>query len=344
MFRSCGFLLWTAIAAAAVIPAETLVGAGATFPYPIYAKWFDAYQAAHRDTEISYRAVGSGDGIKSVTAGSVDFGASDGPLTDEQLQAAAASLKTSILHFPTVLGAVVPAYNLPELPASAEVRFTPEALSGIFLGTVKRWNDPVIARANPGLKLPNKEIVVVHRADGSGTTYCWTDYLSKVSPEWKTRVGTGTTVNWPVGQMAMRNEGVAGLVKQTSYALGYVELTYAIQNKISYGQVQNAAGEFVKATGSSVAAAGDAVANTVPDHFRVSITNPAGKGVYPISTFTWLLVPAHNPNTTPAKRKALIGFLRWMLTDGQKLVESADYVPLPQAIVAKELKQIEKIH
>jgi phosphate transport system substrate-binding protein len=313
-------------------------GAGATFPYPIYSKWFDEYHKKFPSIQINYQSLGSGAGIQQVTAGTVDFGASDGPMNDEQIKAFEAARHSGILHFPTVLGADVPAYNVPGVTAA--LNFTPEALAGIFLGKITQWNDPAIAGANPGVKLPKADIVVVHRSDGSGTTYCWTDYLSKVSPEWEKRVGRGTSVKWPVGLGGKGNEGVSGQIKQTPYSLGYVELIYAIQNKMTYGKVRNAAGQFVAATLASVSAAAASVKD-MPDDFRVSITNPPGSAAYPIATFTWLLVPEKIGDE--AKRKAMQAFLRWMLTDGQKLAPALDYAPLPAPVVAKESKAIARI-
>ena len=310
-------------------------GAGATFPNPIYSKWFDEYHKLHPNVEINYQSVGSGAGIKQLQSGTVDFGASDGPMSDQQL----ADAKVPVLHFPTVLGAAVPTYNIPGV--SQELKFTPEALAGIFLGTVAKWNDPAIAQANPAAPLPGNDIVVIHRSDGSGTTYIWTDYLSKVSDEWKNKVGKGTSVNWPVGLGGKGNEGVAGLIQQTPNSIGYVELIYAIQNHISYGRVRNAAGVFVKAdlAGVSAAAAGAAIA--MPDDFRVSITNAEGKTAYPISSFTWLLIPRSIADST--KKQALTDFLRWMLTDGQKYAEPLAYGRLPREVVEKEMKAISKI-
>jgi phosphate transport system substrate-binding protein len=312
-----------------------LNGAGATFPYPIYSKWFDEYHQAHPDVEINYQSIGSGGGIRQLLAGTVDFGASDMPMTDEQLHQA----KIEILHFPTVLGAAVPTYNVPGV--DQELNFTPEALAAVFLGKITQWNDPEIAKANPGVPLPRNDIVVVHRSDGSGTTYIWTDYLSKVSEEWKRAVGSNTSVNWPVGLGGKGNEGVSGLVKQTPNAIGYVELIYAIQNHLAYGRVKNAAGKFVKVDLASVSAAATGAAQAMPDDFRVSITNAPGKNAYPISSFTWLLIPGKI--NAAAKRKALKDFLHWMLMDGQKYAEPLAYAPLPEAVLSKELKVISQI-
>jgi phosphate transport system substrate-binding protein len=320
-------------------PASLINGAGATFPYPIYSKWFDEYHKLHPDIQINYQSIGSGGGIRQVIAGTVDFGASDGPMTDEQLQDYKGKYGHDILHFPTVLGADVPTYNIPGF--RGELKFTPEALAGIFLGKITKWNDPDIARANPGVNLTGDDIVVVHRSDGSGTTYVWVDYLSKVSEEWKTKVGKGTSVNWPVGLGGKGNEGVAGLVKQTPNSIGYVELIYAIQNNMPYGQVRNSSGSFVKADLLSVTAAAAGAAKEMPDDFRVSITNAPGKNAYPIASFTWLLVPSTIQDG--AKRKVITDFLHWMLNDGQKLAEPLAYARLPKEVVAKEMKAISGI-
>jgi phosphate transport system substrate-binding protein len=321
------------------VPAQIINGAGATFPYPLYGQWFNTFQSSHRGIEINYRDVGSATGVNQLLDGAVDFGASDMPLTDDQIAKAAANLKTTVLHFPTVLGAAVPAYNLPGVPDN--LKFTPEALAGIFLGSIRRWDDPAIARVNPGVKLPAKAIAVIHRAEGSGTSYCWTDYLSKVDPEWKKRVGKGTTVAWPVGTAARGNDGVAALVKQTPDALGYVELTYAKLNGIPFGSVRNSAGVFVRADLESVKAAAASVADKIPDHFRVSITDAPGARAYPISTFTWFLVPVQGPH--PAARKALVAFLRWALTDGQSLAAPLQYAPLPRELAAREIRALSAI-
>jgi phosphate transport system substrate-binding protein len=313
-----------------------LNAAGATFPYPIYSKWFDVYHNAHPNVQINYQSIGSGGGIRQLLAGTVDFGASDGPMSDDQLSQA----KFKILHFPTVLGAVVPTYNI--AGGSGELNFTQKALAGIYLGTITKWNDPEIAKANSGVNLPNTDIVVIHRSDGSGTTYIWTDFLGKVSEEWKKKVGNAaTSVNWPVGLGGKGNEGVTGLVKQTPNAIGYIELIYAVQNNIPYGKVQNAAGNFVKADLAGVTAAAAADAKNIPADFRVSITNPAGPKVYPISSFTWLLIPAQIQDAT--KREAIKDFLKWMLTEGQKYNEGLTYAQLPKDVIAKETQAISLI-
>ncbi len=304
----------------------TLNGAGATFPNPMYQKWFSEYHKAHPDIQFNYQSIGSGGGIRQVLAQTVDFGASDGPMTDQQLSEA----KTKILHIPTVLGAVVPAYNIPGV--NTELKFTPEALAGIFLGKITSWNDPAIAKANPGVNLPNQTIIVVHRSDGSGTTYIFTDYLSKVSSEWANGPGKGTSVKWPVGLGGKGNEGVAGMIRQMQGGIGYIELIYAVQNKIDYGLVRNAAGTFIKASLESVTAAA-ASAKSMPADFRVSITNAPGKDAYPISSFTWLLIPEHSKDA--AKGKILANFLNWMVDDGQKMTADLTYAPLPENVAEK---------
>jgi phosphate transport system substrate-binding protein len=312
-----------------------LNAAGATFPYPIYSKWFDQYHQAHSNVQINYQSIGSGGGIRQLLDKTVDFGASDGPMSDDQLKTAT----VPILHFPTVLGAAIPSYNVAGV--QGDLNFTPEALSGIFLGKVTKWNDPAIASANPGVKLPGDDIVVVHRSDGSGTSYIWTDYLSKVSPEWQQKVGKATSVNWPVGLGGKGNEGVSALIQQTPGSLGYIELIYAIQNHLPYGKVKNSSGAFVKADLASVSAAAAAVAKTMPDDFRVSITNPEGKAAYPIASFTWLLIPAKFTDT--AKRDVVKDFLKWMMTVGQSSCEALSYAKLPKEVVAKEMKAIAQI-
>jgi phosphate transport system substrate-binding protein len=308
---------------------------GATFPDPIYQKWFGAFGKAHPEVQINYTANGSGGGVKGVTDGTVDFGASDMPMTDQELAAA----KGKILHFPTVMGAVVPIYNLAGV--TQDLKFSPETLAGIFLGTIAKWNDKRLAADNPGVKFPNQDIIVVHRTDGSGTTFVWTDYLSKVSPEWKSKVGAAKAVSWPVGLGGAGNAGVTGLVKQTPNAVGYVELIYALQIRMGYGQVKNLAGNFVKADIASVTEAAAGVAKDMPADFRVSITNAPGKAAYPISTFTWLLIPARISDR--AKAKGIKAFLHWALTEGQKDTTALAYAPLPKAVVAQETKQIDAI-
>jgi phosphate transport system substrate-binding protein len=310
-------------------------GAGATFPYPIYSKWFAEYNKMRPDIRINYQSIGSGGGIQQISKQTVFFGATDGPMTDAQLKAAPGP----ILHFPTVIGADVPVYNIPGV--SATLNFTGPLLADIYLGKITKWNDQAIAKLNPGVALPATEIAVVHRADGSGTTYIWVDYLAKVSPEWKSKVGVSTSVNWPVGIGGKGNEGVAGFVSQTPGSIGYVELIYALQNKISYGAVQNMEGEFVKASTDSVTKAAAAAAAKMPADFRVSITNAPGKGAYPISSFTWLLL-YEKPNDK-AHARTMIEFLKWALTDGQKYCAVLGYAPLPANVVKMEMAALARI-
>jgi len=307
-------------------------GAGATFPYPIYSKWFDEYAKVDPSVRFNYQSIGSGGGQKQILAQTVDFGASDGPMSDDNLAKAPGKL----LHIPTVAGADVVAYNLPGNPA---LKFDADTIAGIFLGQIKKWNDPKIAALNPEVTLPDQEIVVVHRSDGSGTTYIWTDYLSKISPEWKTKVGTNTSVNWPTGIGGKGNEGVAGQIKQTPGALGYVELIYAVQNKMPYADVKNAAGEFVKPTLESVTAA--LATADIPDDFRFSMTNAPGKEAYPIAGATWLLVYEQQKDAT--KGKKLVEFLKWSAKDGEKMAEDLQYAPLPESLQQRVLKRIDEI-
>ncbi len=315
-----------------VVAAQQINAAGATFPAVIYQKWFDEYRKLHPNVQVNYQAIGSGGGIAQLTAGTVDFGASDMPMKDDQIS----KLKVPPLHFPTVLGGVVPTYNIPGV--SQTLKFTPETLAGIYLGAIKTWSDDRLKKDNPGVKFPNAEIVVVHRSDGSGTTFVWTDYLSKVSQEWKNKVGANTSVSWPVGLGGKGNEGVAGIVKQTDNSIGYVELIYAVQNHMPSGEVKNAAGNFVKADFTTVSDAAAGAAANMPKDFRVSITNAPGKNAYPISSFTWLLIPSHIPDA--AKAKAIQAFLHWMLADGQKFATGLSYAPLPKPVVQKEIQQI----
>jgi phosphate transport system substrate-binding protein len=310
-------------------------GAGATFPNPIYSKWFSEYNKLHPDIAINYQSIGSGGGIQQVTNQTVFFGATDGPMNEEQLKAAPGP----ILHFPTVLGAVVPVYNIPGV--TGELKFTGPVLADIYLGTIKKWNDPALAALNPGVKLPATEITVVHRSDGSGTTYIFVDYLSKVSPAFKMNVGVATSVRWPAGIGGKGNEGVSGFVTQTPGSIGYVELIYALQNKISFGSVQNAAGEFVKASVDAVTKAAAAAATTMPADFRVSITNAQGAGAYPISSFTWLLM--YEDPKDKAAGKAMVDFMTWALTDGQKYCADLGYAPLPANVVILEQAALGRI-
>src|ERR1017187_3730351 len=315
------------------LSAETINAAGATFPAVIYQKWFQEFHKLHPDVQINYQSLGSGAGIQQLTQGTVDFGASDMPMTNEQLSKIT---KVKVLHFPTVLGGLVPTYNLPGV--TQVLKFSPETLAGIFLGKITKWNDAALKKDNPGVNFPDTEIQVVHRSDGSGTTFVWTDYLSKISPEWKSKVGASTSVSWPVGLGGPQNDGVAGLVKQTPNSIGYVELIYAANNKMASGSVKNAAGTFVTASTDSVSEAAAGAAKSMPADFRVSITNAPGKGAYPISSFTWLLIPSKFSDA--AKGKALKGFIQWMLADGQKEAAAMYYAPLPKEVVAMELKQL----
>jgi phosphate transport system substrate-binding protein len=321
-------IIWTVLASSASLRAETINAAGATFPAVIYQKWFQEFHKLHPDVQINYQSLGSGAGIQQLTQGTVDFGASDMPMTNEQLSKIT---KVKVLHFPTVLGGLVPTYNVPGV--TAILNFTPETLAGIYLGKITKWNDAALKKDNP-----DTEIQVVHRSDGSGTTFVWTDYLSKISPEWKSKVGAGTSVAWPTGLGGKGNEGVAGTVKQTANSIGYVELIYAAQNKMPYGAIRNSAGTFVRADFDSVSEAAAGAAKSMPDDFRVSITNAPGKKAYPVSSFTWLLIPNKFDNAT--KKNAIQQFLKWMLADGQKFAAGLDYASLPQPVVAKEEKQI----
>lgn len=338
--------LWTVAAAlvataacggggTAEAPTVQINGAGATFPYPIYSKWFSEYNALHPNVRINYQSIGSGGGIRQMQNQTVFFGATDGPMTAEQI----AGAPGTILHFPTVVGSVVPAYNLSGV--SAELKFTGPILADIFLGKITKWNDPALAAVNQAVALPDRAITVVHRSDGSGTTFVWVDYLSKVSAEWKEKVGVATSVNWPVGLGGKGNEGVAGLVKLTDGAIGYVEPVYATQNQIPFGAVQNAAGQFVKSSIPSVTAAAEGAAPSMPDDFRVSITNAPGAAAYPISSFTWLLFYEAPQDTTQAA--TMVEFMKWALTDGQAFTAELGYSPLPKSVVEKELAALSRI-
>lgn len=334
MLKRFTFVILLVFALATLTFAQTtLTGAGATFPYPMYSKWFSDYHKLHSDIAINYQSIGSGGGIAQITAGTVDFGASDGPMSDEQLSKA----KTKIVHIPTVLGAVVPAYNVPGV--KEELKFTPEALAGIFLGRITSWNDNAIQSVNKDVKLPNTPIVVVHRSEGSGTTYVWSDYLSKVSPDWKSAPGKGASIKWPVGLGAKGNEGVAGQIRQVEGAIGYIELIYALQNKIPYGSVKNSSGTFMKASLDSVTAAAQGA--KIPNDYRVSITNAPGKDAYPISSFTWLLIPEKSAD--PNKGKILVEFLNWMLNDGQKETTELSYAPLPTELAARVKETVKQL-
>jgi len=325
------------LSASATMVAQTtqINGAGATFPYPIYSKWFSEYNKLHPNVQINYQSIGSGGGIQQVTKETVFFGASDAIMNEEQLKAAPGKL----LHFPTVLGAVVPVYNIPNL--KTELKFSGQLLADIYLGKIAKWNDPAIAKLNPGVTLPATDITVTHRAEGSGTTFIWVDFLSKVSPEFKTKVGVNASVSWPTGVGGRGNEGVSGLVTQTPGSIGYVELIYALQNKIAYGSVLNAAGEYVKASVQAVTAAAAAGAANMPADFRVSITNAPGKGAYPISSFTWLLL--YEDAKDKAQSKAMVDFVKWALSDGQKYCADLGYAPLPDNVVKLEIAALAKI-
>lgn len=323
-----------AFAGAAAAQTVQLNGAGATFPAPIYTKWFSEYHKLHPNVQINYQPIGSGGGIRQITERTVDFGASDGPMTAEQMQAA-----SGIMHFPTVMGAVVPVYNIPGV--NSPLNFTGALLAQIFLGKITKWNDKALAAINPGVKLPDADVFVVHRADGSGTTYIWADYLAKVSPEWRKTVGVNTSLKWPVGVGGKGNEGVAGQVRQQPGSIGYVELIYAVQNKIDFGLVENSRGRFIRASLAGVTASAAAAASVMPKDFRVSITNAPGTDVYPISSFTWLLVYQNQKDKT--KGKVLTDFMHWMLRDGQKYCEDLAYAPLPAQVVALEEAALEKV-
>ena len=325
------------VAARVCVAALQLTGAGATFPYPIYSKWFDEYHKLHPSIEINYQSIGSGGGIRQVTDGTVDFGATDGPMTDEQIKAYKDKHGFGILHFPTVIGAVVPSYNLAGIKGS--LKFTPDALAGIFLGKITKWNDPALVKINPDANLSNAGIVVAHRADGSGTTYVWTDYLSKVNDEWAKGVGKGTAVKWPVGLGGKGNEGVAAIIKNTPNSIGYIELIYALRSDMPFGEVRNKSGKFIKA---DLASASEAAAGVeMPDDFRVSITDSAAPDAYPIASFTWLLIPEKIAD--PAKKMTLVKLLKWILTDGQGMTSKLSYAPLPKSVATKEIKAISGI-
>jgi phosphate transport system substrate-binding protein len=325
-----------ALLATATLGAQAVInGAGATFPNPIYQKWFAEYNKLHPTVRINYQPVGSGGGVQQVSKRTVFFGASDQPMTEEQLLGA----NGKILHFPTILGGVVPVYNIPGV--STELKFTGTLLADIFLGKITKWNDPAIAKVNAGVTLPNTDIVVVHRSDGSGTTYIFADYLAKVSPEWKSKVGVNGSVSWPTGVGGKGSDGVTGQVRQTPGAIGYVELTYALTNKLSFGAMQNAAGKFVRASTESVTAAAAAAAAKMPADFRVSITNAPGEAAYPLASFTWLLL--YENASDKAQAKTMVEFMKWALTDGQKFAPEMGYAPLPKAIVDLEMALLQKV-
>ena len=333
---AAGLLATLPVLSTTTASAQNINGAGATFPYPIYSKWFTEYSQLHPDIKINYQSIGSGGGIRQVSEGTVDFGATDGPMTDDQLKAS----KVKVVHIPTVLGAVVPVYNVPGV--NTELKFSQDALAGIYLGKITKWNDPYIAKENPGVNLPDKQILVVHRSDGSGTTYIFTDYLSKISPEWKDKVGRATAINWPVGVGQKGNEGIAGMVRQAPFSIGYVELIYAEQNKMAFGIVRNHDGKYVKASTSGVTAAAAANAKAIPADFRVSITDAVGAESYPISSFTWLLIPSQAKD--PAKGKAIQGFLEWMLEHGESEAAGMTYAPLPKAVADRVKGTVQGLH
>ncbi len=317
------------------LQAQNINGAGATFPNPIYSRWFIEFAKVSSGVHINYQPIGSGGGIRQVSEGTVDFGATDGPMSDEQIRTA----RVKTVHVPTVLGAVVPVYNLPGL--NKELNFSPDVIAGVYLGKITKWNDPLLSRDNPGVNLPNEAILPVYRSDGSGTTYIFTDYLSKVSKEWSDKVGKNTSVKWPTGIGQKGNEGVAGMVRQSPYSFGYVELIYAVQNKMPYGAVRNSAGKFVKASTDSVTEAATSAAKNMPADYRVSITNAQGAATYPIASFTWLLIPTHT--TDPSKARALQDFLSWMLDHGEAEAASMTYAPLPKAVQDSVRKTIQTI-
>ncbi len=313
-----------AVTAAAPLAAQNLTGAGATFPNPIYSRWFSEYSQQHPNVRINYQSVGSGAGIRQVSQKTVDFGASDGPMTDQQLSES----KIKIIHVPTVLGAVVPVYNVPGV--TGDLKFAPEVIAGIYLGKITKWNDANIQHDNPGVNLPDHQILPVYRSDGSGTTYIFTDFLSKVVPEFEQRVGKGTSVKFPVGIGQKGNEGVAGMVKGSQFSFGYVELIYAQQNHMPFGYVRNHDGKYLKATTEGVTAAAAADAKLIPADYRVSITNAPGPNSYPISSFTWLLIPQKFDDAS--KGKAMVDFLNWMLDHGEAEASAMSYAPLPKPV------------
>ncbi|MGH7145565.1 MAG: phosphate ABC transporter substrate-binding protein PstS [Planctomycetota bacterium] len=342
MLGLCLVALCAVTLSAASVQAEDTVslnGAGSSFQAPLQYKWIAEYQKTHPGVQLNYQSIWSGAGIRQVTAGTIDFGGTDGPMTTEQLGAFKDARGAVCLHLPIALGAVMPTYNIPGV--TAELKFTPAALAGIYLGEITKWDDPAIAGPNPDVKLPDNDIVVVHRSDGSGTTYTWTDYLSKISKTWQEKVGCGTSVRWPVGLGGKGNEGVSALVKQTPNAIGYVELIYAIQNHIAYGEVQNAAGKFIKADLATTSAAAAGAAANMPADFRVSITNAPGDDTYPIVTFTWVMVPDHIAND--GKRQALIDYLKWALSTGQDYCQPLAYARVPKEVVEMEMKAIDTI-
>ncbi len=331
VIAAAGFLALSAAAACA----QNINGAGATFPYPIYSRWFSEYKAEHPNVQINYQSIGSGGGIRQVSEGTVDFGATDSPMNDDAIKAA----KVKTMHIPTVLGAVVPVYNLKGV--SKELNFSGEVIADIYLGTISKWNDPRIAKDNPGVSFPDAAILPVYRSDGSGTSFIFTDYLSKVSPDFKSKVGAAASVKWPTGIGQKGNEGVAGMVRQSPNSFGYVELIYARGNNMQFGSVKNAAGKFVKASTDGVTAAAAGFAKNIPADYRVSITNAPGADAYPISSFTWLLIPLQSAD--PAKGKALADFVTWMLDKGEAEAASMTYAPLPKPVQDRVRQTIKTI-
>ncbi len=319
----------------AIAGAQNINGAGATFPNPIYSKWFSEYSQQHSNVHINYQPIGSGGGIRQVTDGTVDFGASDVTMTDEQL----AQAKVKVMALPTVLGAVVPVYNVPGI--SKPLNLSGDVIADIYLGKISKWNDPRLAKDNPGVSLPDKAILPVYRSDGSGTTFIFTDYLAKVSPDWNSKVGRGASIKWPTGIGQKGNEGVSGMVRQAPYSIGYVELIYAVQNKMEFGAVRNSTGKFLQASTAGVTAAAAGAAKSMPADYRISITNAPGPDSYPISSFTWLLIPTHSAD--PAKAKVLAGFMGWMLDHGQDEAAALSYAPLPKQVQDMVRKSIANI-
>jgi phosphate transport system substrate-binding protein len=336
MWNFAALTATAAVLASMTLGAQGIInGSGASFPNPIYQKWFAEYNKLNPRVRINYQPAGSGAGIQQISRRTVFFGATDQPMTPEQMQGAAGK----ILHFPTVLGGVVPIYNIPGV--SAELKFTGALLADIFLGKVTKWNDPAIAKVNAGVTLPATDIVVVHRSDGSGTTYIFADYLAKVSPEWKSKVGVNASVSWPTGVGGKGSDGVTGQVRQTPGSIGYVEVTYALTTKLTYGSVQNAAGKFVRASTESMTAAAAAAASKMPADFRVSITNPPGEDAYPLASFTWLLM--YEDPADKAQAKVMVEFMKWALADGQKFAAPLGYAPLPKAVVDLEMALLQKV-
>ncbi len=314
-------------------------GAGATFPYPIYSKWFNEYAKINKDAKINYQSIGSGGGIKQITEGTVDFGATDSPMSNEEIEKANSKNNNTIIHIPTVIGSVVLTYNIPGIDKN--INLSSEAVSGIYLGKIKKWNDPAIQKDNPEVKLPDKEIIVCYRTDGSGTTFVFTDYLGKVSEEWKTKVGVAKDVKFLVGQGGKGNEGVTGLVKQLEYSIGYVELIYALQNNLKYGNIMNQEGQFIAPSLETLTKAAEQSVAEIPDDLRQSITNAKGKDSYPISSYTYLLI--YEKQKDASKGKTLKEFLVWAMNDGEKFAKDLGYAPLPPSVVAKSLEKVNKI-